>query len=139
MTFAVSAFAEKLDEIVVFENSISVDKGSVPANIEVIDSKKIEAISPLTTVDLLETIRGISIKSYDSKHVSVDMGGYGAEKGGLNNVILLNGRKISNPDMSGVDWSFIPVDNIDRIEVYHGGNSVAFGDRAAGGAIKYRY
>jgi len=107
----------------------------MPANIEVIDSKKIEAIAPLTTVDLLGSIRGVSIKSYDAKHTSVDMGGYGAEKGGLNNVILLNGRRISNPDMSGVDWSFIPVDNIERIEVYHGGNSVAFGDRAVGGAI----
>lgn len=80
-------------------------------------------------------ISGVSVKGYDAKHVNVDMGGYGAEKGGLNSVILLNGSRISSPDMSGVDWSFIPVDNIDRVEVFHGGNSVLFGDRATGGAI----
>lgn len=135
MSFFTYAFAEKLDEIVIFEDSLAVSEKSVPSNIEIIDSKKIEAIAPLTTVELLENIRGISIKGYDAKHINVDMGGYGAEKGGLNNVVLLNGRRISNPDMSGIDWSFIPVDNIERIEVYHGGNSVMFGDRAMGGAI----
>jgi len=40
--------------------------------------------------------------------------------------------KLNTVDMSGVDLSTIPVDAIERVEVYHGGNSVLFGDRASG-------
>jgi len=43
--------------------------------------------------------------------------------------------RLNATDMSGVDLSTIPVDSIERVEVYHGGNSVLFGDRAIGGVI----
>ncbi|PLX71708.1 MAG: TonB-dependent receptor [Denitrovibrio sp.] len=129
------AFAENLEEIVIFEDSLALKESKTTANVEVITSEKIENIDPATTADLLKTILGVSVKSYDAKHVSIDMGGYGAEKGSLNSVIMLNGRRINSPDMSSIDWNFIPVENIDRVEAYHGGNSVLFGDRATGGAI----
>jgi len=135
MGLSVFAFAENMDEIVVFEQSEAFSAKELPANIQVIDQEKIKALAPLTTVELLEAVQGVSVKSFDAKHMSVDMGGYGADKGGLNNVIMINGRRITSPDMSGIDWSFIPVDSIERIEVYQGGNSVAFGDRATGGVI----
>lgn len=131
----IATFAEELDEIVIFEDSLAVKENSLSSNMEVITNEKIEALSPSSTADLLKTISGVSVKSYDAKHVSIDMGGYGAEKGGLNSVIMLNGRRITSPDMSSIDWNFIPVDSIERVEVYHGGNSVLFGDRATGGAI----
>jgi len=135
LLISLSAFAEKLEEIVIFEDTLGVTEEKSTSNLEVITSEKIKNLSPSSTPDLLKKISGVSVKSYDAKHVFVDMGGYGAEKGGLNTVILLNGRRINNPDMSGVDWSFIPVDSIERVEVYRGGNSVLFGDRATGGAI----
>lgn len=126
---------DKLNEVVIFGDSLGVTQKEAATNIEVLDSKKISELSASSTVDLLKMISGVTVNSYDAKHVNIDMGGYGAEKGGLNTVVLLNGRRMSNPDMSSVDWSFIPVDNIDRIEVYHGGNSVLFGSRATGGVI----
>lgn len=135
LVICTSAFAEKLDEIVIFEDSIGTTAEKAATNIEVIDSRKIKDLSPSSAADLLKMITGVSVKGYDQKHINVDMGGYGAEKGGLNTAVMINGRKIANPDMSSLDWSFIPVDNIDRVEIYHGGNSVLFGDRATGGAI----
>jgi len=129
------AFADELKEIVIFEDSLGVTENKAASNVEVVSKEKIKNLNPSTTADLLKMISGVSVKGYDTKHINVDMGGYGAEKGGLNSVVLLNGRRISNPDMSGVDWSFITVDNVDRVEVFHGGNSVLFGDRATGGAI----
>jgi len=135
MFLSTCAFAEKLDEIVIFEDSLAITEGKAVSNVEVVSADKIQNLNPSSTADLLKMISGVTVKGYDAKHVNVDMGGYGAEKGGLNSVILLNGRRISSPDMSGVDWSFIPVDNVERVEVYKGGNSVLFGDRATGGAI----
>jgi len=129
------AYAENLEEIVVFEDSLAVGEKDAANYVEVVTSEKIERLNPSSTADLLKMISGLAVNGYDAKHINIDMGGYGAEKGGLNSVIMLNGRRISSPDMSGVDWSFIPVDNIDRVEVYQGGNSVLFGDRATGGAV----
>jgi len=130
-----SAYAEDMKEIVIFEDSVAMKKNELPSNVEIIDQEKIKMFAPKSTVDLLNFIRGVTVKGYDAKHMGIDMGGYGAEKGPLNNVVMVNGRKVTRPDMSGVDWSSISIDNIERVEVFHGGNSVVFGDRAVGGAI----
>lgn len=127
-------YSYELPEIKVFGDRLDQKIKDSFANIEVITNDKIKQLSPTNTYDIITYINGSIIKSYDRKHTNVDLRGFG-EKGGLNNLILINGMKMNSIDMSGVDLTTIPVDSIDRIEVYHGGNSVLFGDRAIGGVI----
>jgi iron complex outermembrane receptor protein len=43
---------------------------------------------------------------------------------------------VNQPDLSGVDWSEIPLERVSRIEIIKGGRgSVLYGDNAAGGVI----
>lgn len=128
------AYSFELPEIEVFGDRLDQNIKDSPANLEVITEDRIKEISPNDTYDIINYINGSSLKSYDRKHTNIDLRGFG-EKGGLNNLILINGMKLNATDMSGVDLSIIPVDSIDRVEVYHGGNSVLFGDRAIGGVI----
>jgi iron complex outermembrane receptor protein len=128
------AYSYELPEIEVFGDRLDQNLKDSPANLEVITNDRIQEISPNNTYDIINYINGSNLKSYDRKHTNVDLRGFG-EKGGLNNLILLNGMRLNATDMSGVDLSTIPVDSIDRVEVYHGGNSVLFGDRAIGGVI----
>ncbi|MEW5803390.1 MAG: TonB-dependent receptor, partial [bacterium] len=56
------------------------------------------------------------------------------------NRIMLNidGRSINAAGVQGgyfIDWSTIPLDNIERIEVMKGGSSVKYGNNAGGGVI----
>lgn len=131
----VCVFASDEAVIKIFGDKITETQAQNASNIYILDKKDIERIKPQTTKELLEKIPGVDIKSYDEKSVAINMGGFVGDKAGLNNVIMLNGRRINNTDMSGTDISTIPVDTIEKVEVYYGGNSVLFGDRAIGGVI----
>ena len=53
-----------------------------------------------------------------------------------NTLILLNGQKLSNIDLSFVDFLNIPIDSVQRIEVIKGNSaSVLYGGNATAGAI----
>ena len=50
-------------------------------------------------------------------------------------MILIDGQRMNPLDMSGIDWSIIPLASIERIEIMRGAGSVLYGDRATGGVI----
>ena len=53
-----------------------------------------------------------------------------------NVLILINGQRLNNIDMSEIDFPSIPKNSIDRIEIYKGNSSsVLYGDGAIGGSI----
>ncbi|MEF3254463.1 MAG: TonB-dependent receptor [Deferribacterales bacterium] len=128
-------FAQDTTTIKIFGDKIYESDANKQANIIIYNYEEIQALKPKDIYDLLEKIPGIDIKKYDFKNTTINIGGYVGDKAGLNNVVMINGRKITNPDMANPDLSFLSVDNIDRIEVYIGGGAVLFGDRATGGAI----
>ena len=50
--------------------------------------------------------------------------------------LLLNGRRLNDLDLQGVDFSTIPRDSIERIEITRGNSgAVLYGDNAVGGVI----
>jgi iron complex outermembrane receptor protein len=54
----------------------------------------------------------------------------------LNTLVLIDGRRINQVDLSGVDWTLIPKDRVERIEIVRGGRgSVLYGDNATAGVI----
>jgi iron complex outermembrane receptor protein len=48
---------------------------------------------------------------------------------------LVDGRRVNEIDLSGVDWTQIPLDQIERIEIVRGSGSVLYGDNAYGGVV----
>ncbi|MBC8312784.1 MAG: TonB-dependent receptor [Candidatus Cloacimonetes bacterium] len=102
-------------------------------NVEIIDAKNsLEKSIP----DLLRSQSGIVVRSYlgNSKSNFVDIRGFG-ESAATNILVLINGRRINEVDMSGVDWAQIPLNSIERIEIISGSGGVFFGDNAVGGVI----
>ena len=64
----------------------------------------------------------------------MDIRGFG-ETGPLNTLVLVDGRRVNEIDLSGVDWTQIPLDQVERIEIVRGSGSVLYGDNAVGGVI----
>jgi iron complex outermembrane receptor protein len=108
----------------------------IPANVTIINREEIERSYAQTTVDLLRNEAGVVVSDLrgTGKSVFMDIRGFG-EIGPLNTLVLVDGRRVNEIDLSGVDWSQIPLEQIERIEILRGSGSVLYGDNAAAGVI----
>ncbi len=88
---------------------------------------------------IISKLPGVEFKSlYDTgfgAYESIDIRGF-ADTAKSNTLILLNGQKLSNIDLSFVDFLTIPTDSVQRIEVIKGNSaSVLYGGNATAGAV----
>jgi iron complex outermembrane receptor protein len=125
-----------LEEVVVTGTRDVQEIRKIPANVTVIAREEIERSYGQTTVDLLRKEVGVIVNDLrgTGKNVFMDIRGFG-EIGPLNVLVLVDGRRVNEIDLSGVDWSQIPLEQIERIEILRGPGSVAYGDNAAAGVI----
>ncbi|MBI3434574.1 MAG: TonB-dependent receptor [Proteobacteria bacterium] len=98
------------------------------------------ARSPAQSVqDILAREAGIQVQSLfggvAGARTSVDLRGFGAAATS-NTLVLVNGRRLNDIDMAGVDFTAIPRESIERIEITRGNSgAVLYGDNAVGGVI----
>lgn len=106
-------------------------------NTQIIDADQIRRSPAKTLPELLSLEAGIFSRSLYGNNASraiVDIRGFGATAG-QNTLILLDGRRLNDVDLSAVDYSAIPLSTIERIEINRGGGAVLYGDGAVGGTI----
>jgi iron complex outermembrane receptor protein len=110
---------------------------SQAANLTVISREDI-AKNPSTTLpEILADYAGIGVRDLYGNNASnstVDLRGFGAAAD-QNTLVLIDGRRLNDIDLSGVVWSAIPLSAIERIEIIRGGASVLYGAGAVGGVI----
>jgi iron complex outermembrane receptor protein len=108
----------------------------IPANVTVIDQEDIKNSNAKNVTDLLRSEQGIVVRDLlaNGKSAQVDLRGFG-EAAPYNNLVLVDGRRVNEIDLSGVDWTQIPLDQIERIEIVRGTGTVLYGDNAVGGVI----
>ncbi len=123
-----------LDEIVVTATRTEEETDKISSNVTVITQEEIKKSTATNVQDLLRTEAGIIVQDLygTGTKSTVDMRGFAR---GLNTAILMDGRKLNEIDLSGVDWTTIPLENIERIEIVRGTESVLYGDNAMAGAI----
>jgi iron complex outermembrane recepter protein len=113
--------------------------GIVGASTAVITAQDI-ARSPAQTVqEIIAQVPGVQITNLygavNGAGTTVDMRGFGAFASS-NTLVLVNGRRLNDLDLQGVDLSTIPRDSIERIEITRGNSgAVLYGDNAVGGVI----
>jgi iron complex outermembrane receptor protein len=126
-----------MDKVIVTASRLEEKIASVPANVTVISEQEIKNSPAETVPELLRSTPGIVVNDItgNGRNITVDLRGFG-ETASLNTLLLIDGRRINQADLSGVDWTLIPKDRIQQIEIIHGGRgSVLYGDNAAGGVI----
>jgi outer membrane cobalamin receptor len=126
----------ELDEIVVTAAKTEAPVKSVPKNVTVITRKDIEQAPSNNIVDLLNREAGVNLRSLfgNDKQAVIDVRGMGATAGS-NIIVMIDGIKMNSADMSGVDFSAILLEQVERIEIVRGSGSVIYGDGAVGGVI----
>ncbi len=137
---AVPAMAEDkatLEEVVVTATRYNEKTADIPANITVISEKEISKSTAQNIPELLMSEVGVHVSDINGNHrtYTVDLRGFG-ETSALNTLVLIDGRRVNQSDLSGVDWSQLPLDQVSRIEIIRGGRGgVLYGDSATGGVI----
>ncbi len=126
-------------EITVTTSRSEQDVLDVPGNVTVIDRDTIERSGVQTVPDLLRREAGIYVQNTTTnpEGFTVETRGFnnGAGNGGRT-LVLIDGRPVNEPGSGSPDWSFIALDNVERIEVVRGPVSAAWGDHAMGGVIQ---
>ena len=134
---ASSVRAQPEDAVVVTAPRFPEDVRRLPASVTVLSAADIAQSSARTLPELLGEQVGINMRDLYGNNAAaagVDLRGYGAT-GAQNTLILLDGRRLNDIDLSGVQWSAIPLGSIERIEILRGSGAVLYGDGASAGVI----
>jgi iron complex outermembrane receptor protein len=125
-----------LQEVVVTATREEEQIRKIPANVTVITEEHIENSNAKTVADLLRVEEGIVVRDLlgNGKTIQVDLRGFG-ETAPSNTLVLVDGRRVNEIDLSGVDWTQIPLDQVQRVEVVRGSGTVLYGDNAVGGVV----
>ena len=113
--------------------------GIVGTSATVITAEEIAHSPAQTLQEIIAQTPGVQLTSLfggvNGAKTSVDLRGFGAFATS-NTLVLINGRRLNDIDMAGVDFSTIPRDSIERIEITRGNSgAVLYGDNAVGGVI----
>jgi iron complex outermembrane receptor protein len=113
--------------------------GIVGASNTVITAEQIASSPALSLQEIIGQVPGVQLRStyggVNGAGTTVDLRGFGAAAT-ANTLVLINGRRLNDIDLSGVDFSTIPRDSIARIEITKGNSgAVLYGDNAVGGVI----
>lgn len=109
---------------------------TTPHSLSIVTSTDIERSTATTIGELLAREANVNLQSVTGgdKRATVDIRGMGAAAGS-NVLVLVDGVRLNESDLSGADLSTIPMSQIERIEILRGGGAVLFGNGAVGGVI----
>lgn len=126
----------RLEDIVVTASRIESSLREATANVTVITADDIEKTGAQTVADAVQREAGVFTQNLfgNPKSSNIDIRGYG-EAAPQNVLFLVNGRRVNGIDVTGSDLAQVPVDAIERIEIYRGPGTVLYGDNAAGGVV----
>ena len=131
------AATEQSGNILVTATRLDTDNSKARGNSTIITAADIEKSTARTLTELLGREAGVLTRSLfgnNATGATVDIRGFGATAT-QNTLILLDGRRLNDVDLSGVDFSIIPLQSIERIEITRNSGAVLYGDGAVGGAI----
>jgi outer membrane receptor protein involved in Fe transport len=125
-----------MDEVVVTASRTEEEIREAPRNVTVVTADDIARATSNYVPELLARETGVVLKSLygTDKNAGVDIRGMG-ETSASNVLVMIDGFKLNPPDLSGPDFSTIPIDEIERIEIVRGANSVLYGSGAVGGVV----
>ena len=135
--FSFPVHAQQDDSVVVTATRFAEDVRRLPASTSVITADDIQKSAARTLPALLQEQVGITMRDFfgnNASSTSVDLRGYGVT-GPQNTLILLDGRRITDFDLTSVQWAAIPLVGIERVEILRGTGAVLYGDGASAGVI----
>lgn len=124
-----------LDQIVVSENKTEKAIKRTTVTMDLIQPELIEETAPTRVQETLNRLHGVQIVDGQANIRSGSGWSYGA---GSRVQVLLNGMPMLSGDAAQAQWSFIPTEGVENIEILKGASSVIYGSSALNGVINVK-
>jgi len=131
------ALAQSPEEpaVVVTATRFPESRVEAPIGMTVITARQIGESAAKTLPQLLSQEAGILTRdNTGGPDWQIDMRGFGIT-GDQNTLVLLNGQRLNEIELTTIGWTAIPLDSIERIEILRSSGSVLYGGGATGGTI----
>jgi len=125
-----------LAPVTVTATRFSAAAAELPFGVSVLTSDDIKASGVTTVNDAIMKLLGVPgrLDFYGGGDYGLDLRGFGAAADN-NQVVVVDGMRISEADLSGTRLAGISIDSVERIEVLRGSGAVLYGEGATGGVI----
>jgi iron complex outermembrane receptor protein len=125
-----------LEPVLVTATRSDQNQNRLPTSVTVITHDEIVASGAVNIVQVLRGVAGAQVTDLygDGTQATVDFRGFG-DTAGSNTLVLVDGRRLNNPDIGSPDLSSVSIKDIERIEIIHGSAGALYGDQAVGGVI----
>jgi iron complex outermembrane recepter protein len=109
---------------------------TLPLGVSVITADEIRASGAATVNEAVMRLLGVPGRGdfYGNLDYGLDLRGFGSTSYS-NQVVILDGVRINDADLSSPRLSSVNVDSVERIEVLRGNGAVIYGEGATGGVI----
>jgi vitamin B12 transporter len=123
-----------LPEMVVTATRVETPKNQLSAATTVYTRSDIERLQVKTFPDLLRGTTGIDMTQQggDGKTTSIFMRGTDSS----HVLVLIDGIKVGSATLGSTPFEFIPIDQVERVEIIRGPQSSLYGSEAIGGVIQ---
>jgi len=122
-----------MEEVVVTATRTRLPKSKVTKSVSVVSAEQIEHQRAQTALEALRNVPGVFVRQSGALGRTTSTVIRGSTDDQV--VVLLDGVEVSSPTLGSFNWSTLPADFIDRIEVLRGSASTLYGSKAIGGVI----
>jgi iron complex outermembrane receptor protein len=135
-SFSQTPDSSQLRETVVRASRFSEGDTALTFGVSVISAADIRKSGVSTVNEAISRLLGVPARLdlFGGGNHTLDLRGFGTSANS-NQVVVLDGLRLNEADLSGPALSGIPVDSIERIEVLRGNGAVLYGEGATGGVI----
>lgn len=121
-------------EVVITATRSPYSVEQVANTVRVINRDAIVRSRATNVAELLRNYGAVQVRDSmgNGRDARLTLRGYGAA---ANALVLVDGRKLNNSDLSGQDLTAVSATDIARVEILEGGAGALFGDKAVGGVI----
>lgn len=123
------------DAVVVTATRFPERRLDAPVGMTIITAEDIARDTARALPDLLSRLGGLYARNNSgSPDYQIDLRGFGIT-GDQNTLVLLDGIRLNENDLSSTKLSSIPLQSIERIEILRGSGAVLYGGGSSGGTI----
>jgi iron complex outermembrane receptor protein len=132
---ALSQESTELDVVVISAGKFEQKLSEVTVSMEVLKSELVEERNTTNIETVIDQVPGVNVVDGQANIRGGSGFSYGA---GSRVMVLVDELPMLSGDAGDVKWNYLPIENLEQVEIIKGASSALFGSSALNGAINFR-